>query len=74
MGVVAWDVMDPIRSLITSAWGYDDMPLSAPEAPPGPRPAGTAPGWGQDLVRISHRLSPVSCQSPPPAVGAPAHR
>lgn len=33
VSVVAWDVMDPIRSLITSGWGFDDMPLFAPEAP-----------------------------------------
>lgn len=36
--VVAWHVMDPIRSLMTSGWGFYDVPPFAREAP-GPRPA-----------------------------------
>ncbi|MFI5634584.1 oxidoreductase C-terminal domain-containing protein [Streptomyces sp. NPDC051664] len=33
MSVDVWDVMDPIRSLITSGSDVDDMPLSDPDVP-----------------------------------------
>lgn len=53
MSVDVWDVMDPIRSLITSGSDVYDMPLSAP----GPHPAVT-PRLGARVCPIPHRLSP----------------